>query len=516
MAKQKNKSALFLALCLTLNLPAFALSEEAMKLRITGKEFLQAGKYRESIESLKKAYFQSGMDNLVAKDLAEVYFARAKTHENDPEEMLDDICYATFYDNDSRQIVLLKGKAITSIFRANQNKQAAEAAKALEDGKPEVAIVLATELIYAQGAPGSTVKDTITAALKKLNLKAWPRHWEQDKIDYSPYMNTVSSWLRGSWAPPHANKSSRVEVSFNIKRNGEIKGLKVIQSSGVPLTDKAAMDAVKLAVPFRIFEKGWPDEVTIEFNFDYNQHAKISEEERNKIYKSTLDAHRVFEEGKRAFERKDYKLAIEKYQKALDTGSEKSRGFFTGKVVDALLAQGEKQLASNKESDPLDDVLKCYFQAYYLEPDYWLIKESISKALQNNNNNNSGISTNNSASPVDTVKKLSDRLEEEFDLQTAAGAFRWLSENGGGSEYKDKYNKILTRAKTEPMVKRWRDQVTLTPKSVDSHLGLGIALEKIGSRDEAEEEFKKVLELDRHNALAKKHLEALGKEESKD
>ncbi len=510
MAKLKNKPlnnlAFLFAASLCLSLPAFALSEEVMKLRISGKDLLQSGKYQESIDTLKKAYYQSGTDDLVAKDLAQAYFARAKTHQNDPQEMLDDVCYATFYDNDARDIVLLKGKAITSIYRANVTKQAQDAAKALEDGKPEVAIVLATEMIYSQGASESTAKETIDAALKKLNLKAWPKHWEQDKIDYSHYMNTVSSWLRGSWAPPRANKSSRVEVRFNIKKNGEVKGLKIIQSSGAQLTDKAAMDAVKLAEPFRIFEKGWPDEVTIEFNFDYNQHAKISEEERNRIYKSTLDAHRVFEEGKHAFARKDFALAIEKFQNALDTGSEKSKGFFTGKLVDALLAEGEKQLALDKGADPLSDVLKYYFQAYYLQPDYWLVKEKIDTAFNQSS----------SVSPVDTVKKLSQQLEKEFNLQTAAGAFRWLSENGGGSEYKEKYDKILSRAKTEPLVKRWRDQVTLTPKSVDSHLGLGIALEKVGSRDEAKEEFEKVLELDRHNSIAKKHLEAMDKEEKDD
>lgn len=423
MAKRKNSLFVgaLLALSLCLNSPAFALSEEVSKLRLEGKEALQAGKYIESIDALKKAYFQSGQDDLLAKDLAEAYYARAKTHENSPEDMLDDVCIATFYDNDARHIILLKGKAISRSFGVDWDKQLQAAKKALEESKPEVAIILATELIYSQGASEADAKDILQAALKKLELKAWPKNWQRDKIDYSHYMNTVSTWLRGAWAPPHANKSSRVEVRFDIKRNGEMKNLKVIQSDN-PTTDKAAMDAVRLAEPFRPFEKGWPEQVAIEFNFDYNQHANIAEAERNKLVKKTLDGIQIIEEAKRAAKRKDYEEAARKFEEAIEVATPKSKAFIVGKLVDSLINQGDKLMSKDANDANLDEVLKCYMRAYTLEPDYWLLKEKIDIALTKSGN----------TTPVETVKKFYSIIANEpgkADKQIAAGANRWISEH---------------------------------------------------------------------------------------
>jgi TonB family protein len=426
MAKLKN--SLLLSTLLALNFtftfiqPAFALSEEVSKLRLEGKDSLQAGKYTEAIDSLKKAYFQSGRDDLLAKDLAEAFFARAKTHENSPAEMLDDICIATFYDNDSRHIVLLKGKAISRLYGSDWDKQSLAAKKALEDNKPEVAIVLATELIYAQGASEADSKDTLQAALKKLELKVWPKNWDREKIDYSHYMNTVSTWLRGAWAPPSAGKSSRVEVVFNIKRNGDIKNLKVKQSADNAVTDKAAMDAVRLAEPFRPFEKGWPEEVTIEFNFDYNQHATVAEANRDKYVKNTLDGIKILEEAKRASKRKDFDEAIKKYEEAIEVSTTKSKAFMVGKLVDALINQGSKLMAKDDGDVPLDDVLKCYMRAFTLDSDYWLLKEKIDIALTK-----SGSSTS-----LDTMKQFYSKIAndpDKEDKQAAAGANRWISEH---------------------------------------------------------------------------------------
>jgi len=424
MAKLKNSLFIgaLLALTLSINTPAFALSEDVSKLRLEGKEALQSGKYTDAIESLKKAYFQSGRDDLLAKDLAEAYFARAKTHENDPAEMLDDVCIATFYDNDSRHIVLLKGKAISRSFGVEWDKQAEAARKALEDNKPEVAIVLATELIYAQGASEAAAKDTLQAALKKLELKAWPKDWQREKIDYSHYMNTVSTWLRGAWAPPSAGKSSRVEVSFNIKQNGELKNLKVKQSANNPVTDKAAMDAVRLAEPFRPFEKGWPEQVTIEFNFDYNQHANVPEANKEKFVKNTLDGIKIIEEAKRASKRKDFDEAVKKFDEAIEVSTQKSKAFMVGKLVDALINQGDKLMAKDAGDVPIDSVLKCYMRAYTLDSDYWLLKDRIDIAL----------TKSGSRTPVEIMKEFYSQIAKEpgnAEKQIAAGANKWISEH---------------------------------------------------------------------------------------
>lgn len=425
MAKQKNRffsgALLALSLCLCLDFKAFALSQEVSKLQLEGKEALQSGKYTQAIDSLKKAYFQSGQDEELAKDLAEAYFARAKSHESNSEEALDDICLATFYDNDSRHIILLKGRTLSRLYGPDTSKQTNAAKAALANNKPEVAIILATELIYAQGASEADAKEILQEALKKLDLKVWPKNWQRDKIDYSHYMNTVSTWLRGAWAPPSSGKSSRVEVAFDILRNGNMKNLKVKQSSNNPVTDKAAIDAVRLAEPFRPFEKGWPAQVAIEFNFDYNQHANVPEAEREKLVKKTLDGIKLIEEAKQASKRKDYIAASKKFEEAIEVATKKSKAFIVGKLVDSLINQGDKLILNSDFDAPLDDVLNCYMRAYTLEPDYWLLKEKIDIALAKSNN-----------PPLDTMKQFYSKVSSKTansDKQIAAGANRWISEH---------------------------------------------------------------------------------------
>lgn len=425
MAKQKNRfisgALLALSLCLCLDSKAFALSQEVSKLQLEGKEALQSGKYTQAIDSLKKAYFQSGQDEELAKDLAEAYFARAKSHESNSEEALDDICLATFYDNDSRHIILLKGRTLSRLYGPDNSKQTKAAKAALADNKPEVAIILATELIYAQGASEADAKEILQEALKKLDLKAWPKNWQRDKIDYSHYMNTVSTWLRGAWAPPYSGKSSRVEVAFDVLRNGDMKNLKVKQSANNPITDKAAMDAVRLAEPFRPFEKGWPAQVAIEFNFDYNQHANVPEAEREKLIKKTLDGIKLIEEGKLASRRKDYTAASKKFEEAIEVATQKSKAFIVGKLVDSLINQGDKLILNSDYDAPLDEVLNCYMRAYTLEPDYWLLKEKIDIALAKSN-----------TPPLDTMKQFYSKVSSKTansDKQIAAGANRWISEH---------------------------------------------------------------------------------------
>ena len=182
------------------------------------------------------------------------------------------------------------------------------------------------------------------------------------------------------------------------------------------------MDAVRLAEPFRPFEKGWPEEVTIEFNFDYNQHANVPEANKDKYVKNTLDGIKILEEAKRASKRKEYDEAIKKYEEAIEVSTTKSKAFMVGKLVDALINQGNKLMAKDDGDVPLDDVLKCYMRAFTLDSDYWLLKEKIDIALTK-----SGSST-----PLDTMKQFYSKIAndpDKADKQAAAGANRWISEH---------------------------------------------------------------------------------------
>lgn len=64
------------------------------------------------------------------------------------------------------------------------------------------------------------------------------------------------------------------DLQRRIKRawfpQGELSDLKLHKSSGVAIADQAAMKAVQNAAPFRPLPQGSPENIDIQFTFDYN------------------------------------------------------------------------------------------------------------------------------------------------------------------------------------------------------------------------------------------------------
>lgn len=61
-----------------------------------------------------------------------------------------------------------------------------------------------------------------------------------------------------------------VSVLFRVDSNGKMTDLKIDQSAGIAIADKAALEAATNAAPFRPLPAGSPDHVDIKFTFDYN------------------------------------------------------------------------------------------------------------------------------------------------------------------------------------------------------------------------------------------------------
>lgn len=89
-------------------------------------------------------------------------------------------------------------------------------------------------------------------------------------VDFGPYMADLQRRIKKCWFPPKGNETKRVVVVFKIHRSGELSHLLIEKSSGVAVADQAALEAVKRAVPFRALPTGAPDNIDIEFTFDYN------------------------------------------------------------------------------------------------------------------------------------------------------------------------------------------------------------------------------------------------------
>jgi TonB family protein len=94
---------------------------------------------------------------------------------------------------------------------------------------------------------------------------------EAVEVDLGPYMDAVQKRIKKKWFPPKGEESKRLVVTFNIRKNGQMTGMKLKKSSGVSIADDAAMQAVQDAAPFDPLPAGiTEDSIEINFTFDYN------------------------------------------------------------------------------------------------------------------------------------------------------------------------------------------------------------------------------------------------------
>jgi TonB family protein len=84
-----------------------------------------------------------------------------------------------------------------------------------------------------------------------------------------PYLKDLQRRIKRAWFPPKGNESKPVVVEFKVHKMGELSNLKLIQNSGVALSDQAALRAVENAAPFRPLPSGVDLDLTIRFTFDY-------------------------------------------------------------------------------------------------------------------------------------------------------------------------------------------------------------------------------------------------------
>lgn len=89
--------------------------------------------------------------------------------------------------------------------------------------------------------------------------------------DFGPYMRELQRRIKMNWDPPKGNESKRVVLLFKIAKDGRLLSVRVFKSSGIPSSDRAALNAVQLTAPFRPLPVGFRGgSIDIQFTFDYN------------------------------------------------------------------------------------------------------------------------------------------------------------------------------------------------------------------------------------------------------
>lgn len=100
--------------------------------------------------------------------------------------------------------------------------------------------------------------------------KEYRRSHPDFRVNYQPYMKELQRKIKRFWSPPSQDKTKKVAVIFKIHKAGELSDLRIAESSGVDTADNAAIDAVTQASPFARLPYGSPNEVDVQFVFDYN------------------------------------------------------------------------------------------------------------------------------------------------------------------------------------------------------------------------------------------------------
>ena len=89
--------------------------------------------------------------------------------------------------------------------------------------------------------------------------------------DFGPYMRELQRRIKMNWDPPKGNESKRVVLLFKIAKDGRLLSCSVFKSSGLQNADKAALNAVHLAAPFKPLPPEFKGQsIDIQFTFDYN------------------------------------------------------------------------------------------------------------------------------------------------------------------------------------------------------------------------------------------------------
>lgn len=96
-----------------------------------------------------------------------------------------------------------------------------------------------------------------------------PTRNQQVQADFSGYMENIKEKLRKNWAHPDFLEEGHIRVLFKLDRNGNVIAGDILESSGNPVYDESAVDAIHKSEPFGKFpEHSTRQTITINYSFD--------------------------------------------------------------------------------------------------------------------------------------------------------------------------------------------------------------------------------------------------------
>ncbi len=89
------------------------------------------------------------------------------------------------------------------------------------------------------------------------------------QADFSDYMANVRSKLQKNWVCPDFLEEGHVRVLFRVDRQGNVIAGDILESSGNPVYDESAVNAIHKSEPFGLFPENTSRQfITINYSFD--------------------------------------------------------------------------------------------------------------------------------------------------------------------------------------------------------------------------------------------------------
>ena len=220
-----------------------------------------------------------------------------------------------------------------------------------------------------------------------------PTSNQKVRADFSDYMTNVKNKLQKNWVYPDFLEEGHVRVLFKIDRSGNVIAGDILESSGNPVYDESAVNAIHKSEPFGAFpENSTRETITINYSFDttFIKTDKVKE---------------LYEQAKR-YTYSDKQLALKYINEAIEEVGTDIESYFLykrrAKIKEGLgdhlgakedLEQYEKMKARvdikrvhllKKQAEIEDSAFAYYYLAYACEQikDYEGAIEAINKAIE--------------------------------------------------------------------------------------------------------------------------------------
>lgn len=88
-------------------------------------------------------------------------------------------------------------------------------------------------------------------------------------LNFAEYVKYVQLRIKSRWAPQKNDMDKVIVITFSIRSDGSIYDVRTLKTSTSTEANLAATRALYSAAPFRPFPNDYPDQIKIEFTFDY-------------------------------------------------------------------------------------------------------------------------------------------------------------------------------------------------------------------------------------------------------